>query len=103
TKLRITPVYGGVGMRPQIKAMRRGTDVIVATPGRLMDLMRQGECRLDNITVCVLDEADRMLDMGFLPDVKRIAAQLPTDRQTLCFSATLDGAVAKLAREFLRD
>jgi ATP-dependent RNA helicase RhlE len=103
TKLRITPVYGGVGMRPQIKAMRRGTDVIVATPGRLMDLMRQGEVRLDSISMWILDEADRMLDMGFLPDVKRIAAKLPADRQTLCFSATLDGAVAKLAREFLHD
>jgi ATP-dependent RNA helicase RhlE len=85
TKLQITPIYGGVGMRPQIKAMRRGTDIIVATPGRLMDLMQQGEVRLDSIEMFVL------------------AAKLPAKRQTLCFSATLDGAVAQLAREFLND
>jgi ATP-dependent RNA helicase RhlE len=103
TKLRITPVYGGVGMRAQINAMRRGTDVIVATPGRLMDLMERGEVHLDSIDFCVLDEADRMLDMGFLPSVKRILAKLPERRQTLCFSATLDSAIVKLAREFLRD
>lgn len=103
TKLHITPIYGGVAMGPQIKAMRRGTDVVVATPGRLIDLMQQGEARLDNITIFVLDEADRMLDMGFLPDVKRIIAKLPTSRQTLCFSATLGSAVLQLAREFLLD
>lgn len=89
--------------KPQIKAVRRGTDVVVATPGRLIDLMQQGEARLDNIELCVLDEADRMLDMGFLPAVKRILAKLPTHRQTLCFSATLGSAVLQLAREFLRD
>jgi ATP-dependent RNA helicase RhlE len=103
TDLRITPVYGGVAMGPQIKAMRRGTDVVVATPGRLIDLMQRGEARLDDVEIFVLDEADRMLDMGFLPAVKRIAAKLPTGRQTLCFSATLGGAVLALAREFLRD
>jgi ATP-dependent RNA helicase RhlE len=101
--LHITPIYGGVAMKPQIKAMRRGTDVIVATPGRLIDLMQQGEAGLDNIEIFVLDEADRMLDMGFLPAVKRIVANLPADRQTLCFSATLGSAVVQLAREFLRD
>ncbi len=90
-------------MKPQIKAMRRGTDVIVATPGRLIDLMQQGEARLDNVAILVLDEADRMLDMGFLPAVKRVVAKLPADRQTLCFSATLGSAVVQLAREFLRD
>jgi ATP-dependent RNA helicase RhlE len=90
-------------MKPQIKAMRRGTDVIVATPGRLTDLMQQGEARLGNVEILVLDEADRMLDMGFLPVVKRIVAKLPVDRQTLCFSATLGSAVAGLARDFLRD
>ncbi len=90
-------------MKPQINAMRRGTDVVVATPGRLIDLMQQGEARLDGIKICVLDEADRMLDMGFLPSVKRIIAKLPADRQTLCFSATLGSAVVQLAREFLRD
>ncbi|HTA54705.1 MAG TPA: DEAD/DEAH box helicase [Candidatus Acidoferrales bacterium] len=103
TNLRITPIYGGVAMKPQIKAMRRGTDVVVATPGRLIDLMQQGEARLDSIEICVLDEADRMLDMGFLPSVKRIIAKLPADRQTLCFSATLGSAVVGLAREFLHD
>jgi ATP-dependent RNA helicase RhlE len=103
TRLRVTPIYGGVASKPQINAMRRGTDVVVATPGRLIDLMQQGEARLDNIDILVLDEADRMLDMGFLPSVKRIIAKLPAQRQTLCFSATLGSAVLQLAREFLRD
>jgi ATP-dependent RNA helicase RhlE len=103
TNLRITPIYGGVAMKPQIKAMRRGADVIVATPGRLIDLMQQGEVNLDTVKIFVLDEADRMLDMGFLPAVKRIVAKLPAHRQTLCFSATLGSAVVQLAREFLRD
>ena len=83
--------------------MRGRTDVVVATPGRLIDLMQQGEARLDNIEILVLDEADRMLDMGFLPAVKRIVSKLPAQRQTLCFSATLGTAVLQLAREFLRD
>jgi ATP-dependent RNA helicase RhlE len=103
TKLRVTPIYGGVAMKPQINAMRSGTDVIVATPGRLIDLMQQGEARLDGIEIFVLDEADRMLDMGFLPAVKRIAAKLPARHQTLSFSATLGSAVVQLAREFLHD
>ncbi|HEY1977632.1 MAG TPA: DEAD/DEAH box helicase [Candidatus Baltobacteraceae bacterium] len=103
TELRVTPIYGGVAMNPQIKAMRRGTDVIVATPGRLIDLMQQNEVSLANVEVFVLDEADRMLDMGFLPAVKRIIAKLPARRQTLCFSATLDGEVALLARDFMRE
>ncbi len=103
TKLTITPVYGGVAMEPQIKAMRRGTDVVVATPGRLIDLMQRSEARLSNVAILVLDEADRMLDMGFLPDVKRIIAKLPIERQTLCFSATLGSSVLQLAHNFLRD
>ncbi len=103
TNLQITPIYGGVAMKPQIKAMRRGADVVVATPGRLIDLMQQGEVRLDNVKIFVLDEADRMLDMGFLPAVKRIVAKLPAHRQTLCFSATLGSAVVQLAREFLHE
>lgn len=103
TKLRITPIYGGVPLRPQINAMRRGTDIVVATPGRLIDLMQQGAARLDNVGILVLDEADRMLDMGFLPAVQRIVGELPRQRQTLCFSATLGGAVVGLARDFLRD
>jgi ATP-dependent RNA helicase RhlE len=96
-------VYGGMAMGPQIKALRRGADVVVATPGRLLDLMQQNEARLDTVAIFVLDEADRMLDMGFLPVVKRIIAKLPARRQTLCFSATLGGAVAQLAREFMHD
>jgi ATP-dependent RNA helicase RhlE len=103
TKIRIAPIYGGVGMRPQIQALRRGTEIIVATPGRLTDLMQQGEARLHDVGLLVLDEADRMLDMGFLPAVKRIIAKLPSPRQTLFFSATLDGAAATLARELLND
>lgn len=103
TNLRVAAIYGGVAMRPQLNAMRRGTDIIVATPGRLIDLIQQGEARLDNVATFVLDEADRMLDMGFLPSVKRIVSKLPVHRQTLCFSATLDSAVTQLAREFLRD
>ena len=103
TNLHITSIYGGVAMNPQINAMRRGADLVVATPGRLIDLIQQGEARLDNVETFVLDEADRMLDMGFLPSVKRIVAKLPSERQTLCFSATLDNAVIQLAREFLRD
>ena len=103
TKLRIAPVYGGVGMNPQIQAFRRGAEVIVATPGRLIDLMQQGEANLRDIEILVLDEADRMLDMGFLPAVKRIIAKIPARRQTLFFSATLAGAASALARELLND
>jgi ATP-dependent RNA helicase RhlE len=103
TKIRVAPVYGGVGMRPQIQAFRRGTEIIVATPGRLIDLLQQGEANLRDVEVLVLDEADRMLDMGFLPAVKRIIAKLPSRRQTLFFSATLAGAASALARELLND
>jgi ATP-dependent RNA helicase RhlE len=103
TRLRITPIYGGVAMKPQIRSIRGGTDVIVATPGRLIDLMQQNEASLDNVKIFVLDEADRMLDMGFLPAVKSIIAKLPASRQTLCFSATLGGEVGRLARDFMRD
>jgi ATP-dependent RNA helicase RhlE len=103
TKIRIAPVYGGVGMGPQIQAFRRGTEVIVATPGRLIDLMQQHEARLENVGILVLDEADRMLDMGFLPAVTRIIAKLPQRRQTLFFSATLAGAAQTLSQELLTD
>ncbi len=103
TKLRITPVYGGANMRTQINALRRGTDVIVATPGRLIDLIQQGEAKLQRVGILVLDEADRMLDMGFLPPVRRIIAKLPNRRQTLFFSATLDGATGTLADDLLDD
>ena len=103
TKIRIAAVHGGVAMKPQITACRRGTEIIVATPGRLLDLMGQGVTNLDTIEMLVLDEADRMLDMGFLPDVKRVLRQLPEDRQTLFFSATVAGQAERLAQDLLRD
>jgi ATP-dependent RNA helicase RhlE len=96
-------VYGGVGMGPQEHAFRSGVDVIIATPGRLMDHMRSAYARLNQIEHLVLDEADRMLDMGFLPEIRRIIARLPTRRQTLLFSATIPPAIAALAGEMLRD
>jgi ATP-dependent RNA helicase RhlE len=96
-------VYGGVGMGPQEHAFRSGVDVIVATPGRLLDHMRSGYARLSHLEHLVLDEADRMLDMGFLPDIRRILGHLPAKRQTLLFSATMPPPIAALAREMLRD
>jgi ATP-dependent RNA helicase RhlE len=96
-------VYGGVGMGPQEHAFRSGVDVIIATPGRLMDHMRSGYARLAHIEHLVLDEADRMLDMGFLPEIRRILARLPAKRQTLFFSATLPPPIVALAGEMLRD
>jgi ATP-dependent RNA helicase RhlE len=96
-------VYGGVGMGPQEHAFRSGVDVIIATPGRLMDHMRAPYARLTHIEHLVLDEADRMLDMGFLPEIRRIVAKLPARRQTLFFSATMPPPIAQLAREMLRD
>jgi ATP-dependent RNA helicase RhlE len=97
------PVFGGVGMGPQEHAFRSGVDVIVATPGRLLDHMRHPYVRLDGLEVLVLDEADRMLDMGFLPDIRRILRRLPARRQTLFFSATMPAEIARLAHEMLRD
>ncbi|MBU0516689.1 MAG: DEAD/DEAH box helicase [Proteobacteria bacterium] len=102
-ELRQTVVFGGVGQAPQVYACRRGVDVLVATPGRLLDLMGQGHLRLDRIEVFVLDEADRMLDMGFLPDIKRVLACLPRQRQTLFFSATMQPKIARLADTILTD
>jgi len=96
-------VYGGVGMGPQEQAFRRGADVLVATPGRLLDHFRFPYARLADLEVLVLDEADRMLDMGFLPDIRRILKHLPAKRQTLFFSATLPPPIVALAREMLRD
>jgi ATP-dependent RNA helicase RhlE len=96
-------VYGGVAMGPQEHAFRSGVDIIIATPGRLMDHMRSNYARLKDIEHLVLDEADRMLDMGFLPEIRRILAQLPSRRQTLFFSATMPAPIAALAREMLRD
>jgi superfamily II DNA/RNA helicase len=89
--LKIAAVYGGVGFGPQIAAVRRA-DIVVATPGRLEDLLARGVAKLDRVQVLVLDEADRMLDMGFKPAVSRIVGKTPDDRQTLFFSATLEGA-----------
>jgi len=103
TPVRGAAVFGGVGMGPQEAALRRGIDVIVATPGRLLDHMQYPYARLDGIEVLVLDEADRMLDMGFLPDIRRILGRLPRQRQTLLFSATIPAPIAALAREFQRD
>lgn len=103
TKIRVAPVYGGAGMGPQVQAFRRKSEIIVATPGRLIDLMQRGEARLGNINMFVLDEADRMLDMGFLPAVRRIIAALPAPRQTLFFSATFGTNVTNLAAQLLRE
>jgi ATP-dependent RNA helicase RhlE len=100
--LRIAAVYGGVGFGPQSNAARRA-DIVVATPGRLEDLLGRGTISLEEVEILVLDEADRMLDMGFKPAVSRIVAQTPEDRQTLFFSATLEGATGKLAAAYTRD
>jgi len=102
-KLRSAVIFGGVGMQPQIDALRRGVDIIVATPGRLLDHARQKTVDLRQIEILVLDEADRMLDMGFIPDVRRILALLPAKRQNLLFSATFPDEVRKLAATFMRD
>ena len=98
-----TVIFGGVNEKPQIAELKKGVDVIVATPGRLLDLMNRGFVDLQKIEVFVLDEADRMLDMGFLPDVKRIVAKLPKKRQTLFFSATMPPEIRELAESMLRD
>ena len=99
--LRQAVIFGGVGQQPQVAAMARGVDVLVATPGRLLDLMNQRHVRFDGLGILVLDEADRMLDMGFIRDVKRIIATLPRERQTLLFSATMPGDIAELAQSVL--
>ena len=98
--LSVATVYGGVGERPQIAALRAGCDLLVATPGRLLDLAAQGHGDFRDLEVLVLDEADRMLDMGFLPSIRRIVRGLPRDRQTLMFSATLSKEIEQLTHEF---
>jgi ATP-dependent RNA helicase RhlE len=100
--LTFVTVYGGVDLQSQISACRRGVDVVIATPGRLLDLMRRGHVRFHRLETLVLDEADRMLDIGFLPDIRRIVRDLPEDRQTLLFSATI-APVYHLAREVTVD
>ncbi len=102
-KLRVATVFGGTGYGLQIKALRRGVDVLVACPGRLGDLIERREVVLDEVQIVVVDEADRMADMGFLPVVKKILDDTPENRQTLLFSATLDGAVDALVRRYQRD
>lgn len=102
-RLKHLAVFGGVSQVPQVRALSRGVHVLVATPGRLLDLMQQGFVRLDRLETFVLDEADRMLDMGFLPDLRRIAAALPRQRQSLFFSATMPATIAHLAESLLSD
>ncbi|HET6158701.1 MAG TPA: DEAD/DEAH box helicase [Dongiaceae bacterium] len=102
-RLNRAAVYGGVSQGPQVHALSRGVDVLVATPGRLLDLMNQGQVRFDSLEAFVLDEADRMLDMGFIVPVKRIMAKLPKERQTLLFSATMPQAVTGLAASLLKE
>src|SRR5437763_3835755 len=99
---RIATVYGGVGERPQIQALRSGAEFVVATPGRLIDLMDRGHVDFRSLEVAVLDEADRMLDMGFLPQMRRIVRALPAERQTLMFSASLSKEIEALTHEMLR-
>jgi ATP-dependent RNA helicase RhlE len=102
TDLRIAVLFGGVGYGNQREALRKGVDIIVATPGRLLDLMEQGSCRLDRVKFLVLDEADRMLDMGFLPDVRRIVQKCPRDRHTSLFSATIPPEIETLIQWAMR-
>jgi superfamily II DNA/RNA helicase len=100
TKTRILAIYGGAGMQRQMRDLQRGVEVIVATPGRLKDLLDRGSLRLDDVSIVVVDEADRMADMGFLPEVRRLLDKVREDRQTLLFSATLDGDVDVLIKHY---
>lgn len=101
TDLRQTVIYGGVSQNPQVAALRAGTDIVVATPGRLLDLMNQGHVKLNDVEVLILDEADQMLDMGFIHDLKRIVQQVPEGRQTLMFSATMPSEIRRLASQWM--
>ena len=103
TGLRHTVIFGGVGQNPQTRALQHGVDILIATPGRLIDLMNQGFVDLGSVEIFVLDEADRMLDMGFIPDVRRVIAKLPSKRQTLLFSATRPDAISHLADAILHN
>ena len=100
---RVATIYGGVGQNPQVAALRRGVDIVVACPGRLEDLIGQRHCQLDAVEVCVLDEADHLADLGFLPVVKKLLDRTPTGGQRLLFSATLDRGVDAVVRRYLRD
>src|SRR4029078_1835615 len=101
--LRVATVYGGVGQGPQVAALRNGVDIVVACPGRLEDLIGQRHCRLDAVEITVLDEADHMADLGFLPGVKRLLDATPVGTQRMLFSATLDNGVDVLVRRYLRN
>ncbi|MGQ9684577.1 MAG: DEAD/DEAH box helicase [Anaerolineae bacterium] len=101
--LQVATVYGGVGYGAQDEALKRGADIVIATPGRLLDQVARRRVRFDALQVLVLDEADRMLDIGFLPDIRRIVSLLPEERQTMLFSATLDTIILGLAREVTRE
>ncbi|WP_461671300.1 DEAD/DEAH box helicase, partial [Mycobacterium tuberculosis] len=101
TQLRTISIVGGVSQKGQEVKLDRGVDILIATPGRLMDLMNQGLVQLSQVKILVLDEADRMLDMGFINDVKKIVAKLPTKKQTMLFSATMPQEIAKLADSLL--
>jgi ATP-dependent RNA helicase RhlE len=103
TKLKSFTIYGGVNKNPQIRNHRNGAEIAVACPGRLLDLMSQGAIDLSGLEVLILDEADRMFDMGFLPDIRRIMKRLPAERQTLLFAATMPDDIRKLAEEILRN
>ena len=100
-RLSVVPIYGGRAYEPQIEALRAGADVVVGTPGRLLDLSQQNLLQLGGLSVLVLDEADEMLDLGFLPDIERILRQIPTDRQSMLFSATMPDPIITLARTFM--
>ena len=103
TGLKHLVIFGGVSQNPQVDALRRGVDILTATPGRLLDLMNQGFVRLDHIKMLVLDEADRMLDMGFVNDVKKVIAKVPAKRQKLFFSATIPKENQQIADTILRN
>ncbi len=101
TNIRYVTIYGGVSQRPQVQALNKGVDMVIATPGRLLDLLNQGHISLDTIHTLVLDEADRMLDMGFIHDIRRIIGKTPCNRQTLLFSATMPKEIISLSKEFM--
>lgn len=103
TRVRHGVIFGGVNQRPQVNMLQKGTDILVATPGRLLDLMNQGYLRLDQVEYFILDEADRMLDMGFIHDIKRILPKLPKEKQTLFFSATLPETIISLTKSLLKN
>ena len=101
--VRHTVIFGGVNQNPQVRTLQRGLDILVATPGRLLDLVGQGYIDLSSVEFFVLDEADRMLDMGFIHDIRKVLKILPRARQNLLFSATMPTSIAELAGSFLRD